>query len=164
MKSIYQMMCWLFSKRRQNETADPLKTISKKSLSSIRRASKLKTIRLRHDNAFIRMCVYKIWFGNKFYIGSTTNIDNRLKVHLSSINACFDGKRVGKNSQTNIMNHLILNPGITEGIAEILEVCKTEYELVTEEKKHLGAVFLSPDCLNQVRHTTRRINGVLVRD
>ena len=110
------------------------------------------------------MCVYRIWFGEKYYIGSTVDLIMRMKWHYQSINSCFAGNRVGQNSQTNIMNHLIDNPEITEGLVEILCFGKTERELVTLEKEWLLPVYGHPDCLNERSHTTRRIDGVLVRD
>jgi hypothetical protein len=110
------------------------------------------------------MCVYRLWFGKKYYIGSSTDLEKRMKLHYRKIMDCFSGKGIGRNSQTNIMYHLIENPLITEGLVEILEFGKTEEELVFLEDKWLRPSFTDQNCLNQCKHTTRRINGVLVRN
>ena len=110
------------------------------------------------------MCVYRVWFGEKFYIGSTVNIERRIKFLLYAINGCFKGKRVGKNSQTNIMNHLIDNPSITEGIIDILEFTNSEHDLVFLEGKWIKEYFKNGICLNERIQTTRKIDGVLVRN
>lgn len=125
--------------------------------------SNLKRIRLKYDHINPKMCVYKIWFGDKFYIGSSVDLNKRMQDHYRMILSCFRGERNGRNSQTNMMNHLKANPHIQEGIVEILEFCKSEYELVFAERKHLQPVYKTPNCLNQASHTTRRINGVLIK-
>lgn len=107
--------------------------------------------------------MYKIWFGNKYYIGSAVDINSRMALHFKSITNCFEGINVGSNSQTRIMRHLMKNPSITEGIVEVLTFVKSEYDLVNEEKKWLNPAFYDPNCLNYSINTSRKINGVIVR-
>lgn len=164
---------WQFLKNELIGKADPSKTTWKKS-STVRQTgsgsrkvitrTKFSRIVLKTDHICPKMCVYRIWFGDKFYIGSTTNLDSRLSLHTKTILGCFNGERVGRNSQTNIMFHLMAHPSITEGVAEILSFVKEEIELVGEEKRWLSKYFNDPMCLNHSPHTTRKINGVLVRD
>lgn len=152
-----------FLRNKRKKTVAPLKTTWKKSLPSTPTSSNLKQIRLKVDHINPKMCVYKMWLGDKFYIGSTVELYGRMKWHYRTINDCFAGKKVGRNSQTNMMNHLKANPNITEGLVEILCFGKNETELVRLEKEWLLPVYGHPDCLNQRSHTTRRVNGVLVR-
>lgn len=109
------------------------------------------------------MCVYKIWFGDKYYIGSAVDLYARIAMHFKSITGCFAGNNVGANSQTKIMQYLVKTPSITEGVVEILSFVKTEYELVDEEKKWLDAAYYDANCLNYSNKTSRKINGVIVR-
>lgn len=153
-----------FLRRKRKKTVAPSKTTWKKSLPPTLAKSNLKKIRLKVDHISPKMCVYRIWFGEKYYIGSTIDLIARMKWHYRTINDCFAGKRVGKNSQTNIMNHLMDNPEITEGLVEIICFCKNERELVTLEKAALLPIYKHPNCLNERSHTTRRIDGILVRD
>jgi hypothetical protein len=123
----------------------------------------LRTIRLKRDNFCTKLCVYKLWLGKKYYIGSTVDINARIKLHLKTIQSCFDGVNVGANSQTLIMNYLIRNPNITEGVVEVISFVKSEYELVDEENRWLSSAYHDPDCLNYSNKTTRKIKGVVIR-
>lgn len=109
------------------------------------------------------ICVYKVWFGDSFYIGSTTNLKQRMKFLSRTIYNCFAGKRVGNNSQTEIMKHLIANPEIKQGIVEILEFVDTEIDLVNAEWKWLNKHYNDFNCLNYTDKTSRKINGVIIR-
>lgn len=173
MKLICRLIRWIYLKSKQKKTAGPLKTISKKYSLGTRTGSgqknriitkcHLKRIRLRRENLRTSLCVYKIWFGNKYYIGSAKEINARISLHFNSILQCFDGRNIGRNSQTNIMHHLMKNPSITEGIVDILAFVKSEHELVQEEKKWLDSSFRDINCLNYSKNTSRKINGVIVR-
>lgn len=55
------------------------------------------------------------------------------------------------------------NPSIVEGVAEILEVVDTEYDLVYAEKRWMNKYFSDHKCLNHSQKTSRKINGVIVR-
>ena len=109
------------------------------------------------------ICVYKVWFGDAFYIGSTINLEARMKQLTCVVLGCFSGKRLGNNSQTEIMMHLIEHPEINEGVAEVLEFADSEYDLVDAEKKWLDRHFFELNCLNCSDKTSRKINGVMVR-
>lgn len=110
-----------------------------------------------------KICIYRILFGNKFYIGATMDSYKRVLTHISSIDGCFDGKRVGKNSITNIVNHLKENPIIQTGFFELLEECENEIDLVDAEHEWLYPHKDNPDCLNVVFNVHRTINGIIVR-
>ena len=110
-----------------------------------------------------KICIYRIWFGNKFYIGATLDSYKRLIQHIASIDGCFNGKRVGKNSITNIVNHLKDNPFIETAFFELLEECETEIDIVDAEHEWLYVEKGNPNCLNQNFNVHRTINGIIVR-
>jgi hypothetical protein len=110
-----------------------------------------------------KCCIYRIWFGCKFYIGATINSYERILTHIRTISAGFEGKREGKNSITNIVNHLKSNPFIETAFFELLEECKTEIDLVDGEHEWLYIEKGNPLCLNQNFNVHRTINGVIVR-
>ena len=109
------------------------------------------------------MCIYRIWFGEKFYIGATADSFKRIVGHYSYIMEGLDGKHVGKNSVTNIVNHLRSNPHINTGYFEVLEICKDEYELVDAENEWLIHFKGNKNCLNVNYYAHRTINGVIIR-
>lgn len=109
------------------------------------------------------ICIYRIWFGSKFYIGATMDSYKRIISHVSTIKAGFEGKRVGKNSITNIVNHLKDNPIIETGFFEVLEYCEDEMSLVDSEHEWLYPCKDNPDCLNVNFYVHRTINGIIVR-
>lgn len=82
---------------------------------------------------------------------------------VRTILRCFEGHRVGNNSQTLIMDYLIDNPEIIEATVEILEFVDSEYNLVNAERAWMNKHFLDVNCLNYSNKTTRRIDGVLIR-
>lgn len=173
MKLICQLIRWIYLKCKQRKTEDHSRTTSKRySLNTqidsgrsrvIISKCHLKTIRLKRENFCTKLCVYKIWFGNKYYIGSTVDINARMKLHLRTIQACFDGVNVGSNSQTIIMKHLLVNPNIKEGLVEIISFVKSEYDLVDEESKWLTAAYNDRNCLNYSNNTARKIKGTTIR-
>jgi len=110
-----------------------------------------------------RFCIYRIWFGDSFYLGSSTNLKNRIDHHISKIHGCFAGKRIGNNSHTAIMRHLAINPEIIYGFIKILEFIDTEYELVQAEKTWMNKLFYKDNCLNYSNNTSRKVDGVIVR-
>lgn len=110
-----------------------------------------------------KCCVYRIWFGSKFYIGATLNSYNRIKGHTQSILGAFNGRRLGKNSITNIYNHLVSNPHIHTGFFELLEECETELDLIDAEHDWLCNFKGDSNCLNQNFNVHRTINGIIVR-
>lgn len=111
-----------------------------------------------------KMCIYRIWFGNKYYIGSTANSFNRLCLHQRTFWRWFTfNERVGKNSVTNICNHVINSPYISTGYFELLlEIFKEEY-LPVEEYKLLQQSFGDSNCLNYQFTTYRKVKGVEIR-
>lgn len=116
-----------------------------------------------NENHLDKICIYRIWFGNKFYIGATMDSYKRILGHITTINAGLEGKRTGKNSITNIVNHLLDNPFIETGYFELLQECETEMELVDIEHEWLYPCKDNPNCLNQNFNVHRTINGIIVR-
>jgi hypothetical protein len=110
-----------------------------------------------------KCCIYRIWLGNKFYIGATINSYNRILGHNKAIAGAYEGKKIGKNSITNMYNHLVANPHIDTGFFEILEECDNELDLVDAEHDWLCNFEGNPDCLNQSFKIHRTINNIIVR-
>jgi hypothetical protein len=110
-----------------------------------------------------KCCIYRIWFGSKFYIGATMDSYKRILYHLQAIEAGFNGHRLGKNSITNIVNHLKENPIIQTGFFEVLEFCEDEISLVDGEHEWLYPCKDNPYCLNVNFNVHRTINGIIVR-
>jgi len=121
------------------------------------------TIVALDESQLDKTCIYRIWFGNKFYIGATVNSYNRMISHISSIKNGFDGKRIGKNSITNIVNHLKSNPYIETAFFEVLEECSNELDLVDAEHDWLCNFEGDENCLNQTFKVHRSINNIIVR-
>jgi len=110
-----------------------------------------------------RTCIYRIWFGSKFYIGATMDSYKRIEYHIKAIGAGFKGQRLGRNSITNMVNHLKDNPNIETCFFEALEYCEDELSLVDAEHEWLYPCKGNPDCLNVNFNVHRTINGIIVR-
>lgn len=110
-----------------------------------------------------RMGVYRIWFGHKFYIGSTKNTTNRIKLHYANLQECFTGTGVGRNAVTMIVVHLVANPWINTAYFELLEPCEKEIDLVDAEHDWLSSFEGHPGCLNVNFQVNRVIAGIIVR-
>lgn len=110
-----------------------------------------------------KMGVYRLWFGNKYYIGATKNTFNRMIGHITSINRCFDGYRVGKNSITNIVIFLSKNQWIQTGFIELLEPVHLEEQLVDAEQGWFNKCYSDCNCLNERFTSYRKVNGIEIR-
>lgn len=107
--------------------------------------------------------IYRIWFGSKFYIGSTIDSYKRMVGHTNAILGAFNGIGIGKNSITNIFNHLVANSHINTGFFELLEECNTELDLVDAEHDWLCNFEGNANCLNHNFSVHRTISGIIVR-
>jgi len=116
-----------------------------------------------NENHLDKCCIYRIWFGHKFYIGATMNSYKRIEYHLKAIQYCFNGGRVGYNSVTNMVNHLKANQFIQTAFFELLEECNSEIDLVDGEHEWLYPCKGDPNCLNVNFNVHRTINGIIVR-
>ena len=110
-----------------------------------------------------KICIYRIWFGNKYYIGATMDSSKRIMYHIKAIEAGFKGQRIGMNSITRMVNHLKENPIIETAFFELLEECENEIDLVDGEHEWLYPCKGDPNCLNVNFNVHRTINGIIVR-
>lgn len=110
-----------------------------------------------------RICIYRIWFGKKFYIGATMDSYKRILSHTKAIEGGFKGQRIGMNSITRIVDHLKANPFIQTAFFELLQECENEIDLVDGEHEWLYPCKGNPDCLNVNFNVHRTINGIIVR-
>jgi hypothetical protein len=116
------------------------------------------------DESHMGMCgIYRIWFGDKFYVGATMNTTNRMGNHLHTIRKYYFGSYPFKNSATNIVNHLKGNEYIQTGFYELLEECKCELDLVDAENDWLSCFLGDRNCLNYSFTVHRTIGNIIVR-
>ena len=105
--------------------------------------------------------VYRIWFGDKFYIGSTCNSYFRMKSHSTAISKAMAKQfYMPDTSVKNIVVYLKANPCITEGIFEMIQICEGIQNLVDAEYIWLMTYKGRIDCLNMSFHSTRSHKGV----
>lgn len=108
--------------------------------------------------------IYKIWFGDHYYIGAALNFNERMKAHQDTlISAFYTGRRIGNNSTTKIVNHLLCNQHIKIAFVQILELCDTELSLVDAEHKWLYPCKNDSKCLNFSFKVHRNIGNVIFR-
>jgi hypothetical protein len=90
--------------------------------------------------------VYKIMFGDKYYIGQSFHTAKRAKVHQSEINKLVncDGT---SGKRANIISHVKNNKEITSIHVFMLEECP-ESELLKTEQKWLTLSKKDSNCLN----------------
>lgn len=110
-----------------------------------------------------KMGIYRIWFGSKFYIGSTWNSKNRIQSHILSINEALLAEKVENNSIGNIVRHIRDNPEVHIGFFYMIEVCKDQSELADCEGAYLRAYKGDPNCLNHAFITSRCVGNTIYR-
>ena len=84
-----------------------------------------------------RAGVYRIWFDDVFYVGSSSNVYNRMRLHQSDLNSYFDhrGKIPEPGSwQANVVKFLLEHPGFRNALAEIVEVCDADEMFILEQQ------------------------------
>jgi hypothetical protein len=110
-----------------------------------------------------KMGVYRIWFGSKFYIGSTWNSKNRIESHIVSINEALQVEEIDRNSIGNIVRHIRENQEVHIGFFYMIEVCKELCELADCEGAYLRAYKGDPNCLNHAFITSRCVGNTIYR-
>lgn len=106
--------------------------------------------------------VYKITFGNKFYIGRANCLASRMYQHQTAINGVMkiyasminlkgaDGCYADKwFSYRKFAKYLQENPKIKYGVVEVLQRCSGIKDLYETEYAILRSVRGNPDCLNR---------------
>lgn len=102
-----------------------------------------------------KMGVYKIWFGEKHYIGSSKNITRRKASHVSTLNKLINNVQVGTSSNYKILNHLFLNLDITCGYMELLQEVENEEDLSKTELMYISDCDNDENSLNYSPIATR---------
>lgn len=96
--------------------------------------------------------VYKLWFGDKFYIGRSRCLVQRMSSHLNDLNARLSGKRIPSDPTLDyyqkVIKHLKKNKDIVVVRIEIVRFCKTDDELVANEQKQFDKHINDEMCLN----------------
>lgn len=102
-----------------------------------------------------KMGVYKIWFGSKYYIGSTKSLSRRKSSHINALNKLINNLQTGEASNHKILKHLFMNLDITTGEMELLQEVQTEEELSPVEAMYLDEAMKDENCLNHSPLATR---------
>lgn len=102
-----------------------------------------------------KMGIYKIWFGDKTYIGSTKNMGRRKGWHVNTINRLMRNMQTGEASNHKILKHLFINLDITCGEMELIHEVSTEEELAKIEAMYLEGIDNDENSLNYSRLATR---------
>ncbi len=111
-----------------------------------------------------RTGIYRIWFGGKYYIGATVDTLDRVRFHYTHlVRAFLCGERLGKNSTSKIVNHLLCNPRIKTAFVELLQGCETELDLVDAEHIWLSPCKGDDNCLNYQFFVHRNIGNTIYR-
>jgi hypothetical protein len=110
-----------------------------------------------------KMGVYRIWFGTKFYIGSTWNSTNRINSHMVAINEALLSEEIGTNSIGNMVRHIRENPEVKIGFFYMIEICEHQCELADCEGAYLRAYKGDPNCLNKAYITSRFVGNTIYR-
>lgn len=94
-----------------------------------------------------RRCgIYKLVFGEKYYIGQSIHISKRAKAHQYEIARIFNSNQPS-GKRANLIDHLRNNKGITSIHVFVLERC-AEIDLQKTEQKWLSKSKNDKNCLN----------------
>jgi hypothetical protein len=107
-------------------------------------------ITFRPKDRFAR-CIYKISFGERFYIGAADWLERRMRSHKSTINRLLAGtlQMNEKNDYyCHIITHLQKYPEIVEGIVTVLEEVPRDVYIFDVEKKWKRQLSRDGMCLN----------------
>lgn len=110
------------------------------------------------NKPLLKSCIYRIWFGDCYYIGSTKNIYNRVNGHQSELDKQLTKKNISSGTYRKIVCHILNTIGISCAVVEIIRPCPEEDLHKTERECHLK-VLDDPQCLNVFNHhrTTLKI-------
>lgn len=95
-----------------------------------------------------KMGIYVVYFGDKYYIGSSRNIGKRRSSHVSTLNKLIKEFKVGTASNYNILKHLFINLDIKNAVMELLCEVSSEENLVQAEEVYLNSSVDDANCLN----------------
>jgi hypothetical protein len=102
-----------------------------------------------------KMGIYKIWFGEKYYIGSSKNITRRKSSHINTLNKLINNMHTGAASNYNILKHLFINLDITCGYMELLQEVENEEDLSKIEAMYILDFDNDENSLNYSSRATR---------
>ena len=102
-----------------------------------------------------KMGIYKIWFGSKYYIGSSKNITRRKSSHITTLNNLINNLHTGSASNYNILKHLFINLDITCGYMELLQEVENEDDLSKIEAMYISDCDNDENSLNYSSRATR---------
>lgn len=103
-------------------------------------------------------CVYRIWFGKRFYIGRSINILNRIKQHERGLNIAILQNNTTSGVYPLIVKHII-DKNITEAVLEIIEYSDARSVFFIEQYR-LREFIGSKKCLNVFRASCRELRAI----
>ena len=102
-----------------------------------------------------KMGIYKIWFGEKYYVGSSKNISRRKWWHIHNLNKLINNLQTGEASNNKILKHLFINLDITCGEMELLQEVENQDDLSKIEAMYLENIDDDENSLNFSQKATR---------
>ena len=102
-----------------------------------------------------KMGIYRIWFGEKHYVGSTKNLGRRKWWHVYTLNKLINNMQTGEASNHKILKHLFMNLDITCGEMELIHEVENEEDLSKTEAMYLENIDNDENSLNYSQLATR---------
>ena len=93
--------------------------------------------------------IYKICFGDYFYIGQSFNILNRIETHVRVINKHYNERSFKVKPTQKVMDCIDRDKNLKEVNVHLLEACGI-FKLATAEYRWLRKHILDDKCLNSV--------------
>lgn len=112
-------------------------------------------IELKDEADKNKMGVYFLWFGSKYYIGSTKKLEKRRASHEYNLNKIIDEIGVGKASNYNILKHVFEDLSIDRGIMTLVYEVENEALLAESETLYLKDSNEDENCLNVAQISIR---------
>lgn len=102
-----------------------------------------------------KMGVYRVWYGIKYYIGSSKNLFNRAVGMQTKLNRLIDDMELGSGSENKILKHLFMDLSVDCGIMELLYEAEDEIDLLSAEQMYLTEGIQDENCLNCAEKAVR---------
>lgn len=91
-------------------------------------------------------CVYYVYFGDKFYIGSTSNIHRKITLFTSNLNLCYEGEMESESYEKIVK--FLKTSSIQSFTIKIYAYCADNHSMGLLEKWLLEKHLKNENCLN----------------
>lgn len=107
-------------------------------------------IEIALNESQINCGIYKIVFGELYYIGSSNNIKRRIKQHQREINFSLQVKIINpKGAYKKIKKYLDFHRRVKKYTAYVIDSCEEKY-LRALEKQYINASIKDNNCVNEL--------------